>query len=162
MTATRTLQVTAPNDRDIVMTRVFNAPPALVFKAMTTPALVKQWLGVFGGWSLDVCEIDLRVGGIARYLWRNVDGTSMGMRQTYREIVPSERLVCTEAFDDPWYPGEAVSTVVFEDHGATTTMVNTVRYETKAIRDAVLQSPMEGGVSKSYDALDTVLAERAS
>ncbi|MDB5172780.1 MAG: transcriptional regulator, effector-binding domain/component, partial [Phycisphaerales bacterium] len=102
------LKVAAPGDREIAMTRTFNAPRHLVFKALTTPELVKRWLGVFGGWSLAVCEIDLRVGGKYRYLWRGADGAEMGMGGIYREITPPERIVATEAFDQAWYPGDAI------------------------------------------------------
>src|SRR6267143_1460851 len=95
------LQITTPTDREIAMTRVFDAPRRLVYDALTRPELVKRWLGVFGGWSLDVCEIDLKVGGKYRYVWCNADGREMGMGGVYREIVPNERIVNTEKFDDP-------------------------------------------------------------
>src|SRR3954471_17741721 len=106
MRNTGALQVTTPTDREIVMTRVFDAPRRLVFDAFTRPELLKRWLGVLGGWSLEVCEVDLRVGGTYRYVWRGPDGTAMGMRGVHREIVPAERIVATEVFDDPWYEGE--------------------------------------------------------
>ena len=111
MSPTGTLKVTTPTDREIAMTRVFDAPRNLVFEAYTKPELVKRWLGVHAGWSLAVCEIDLRVGGAYRYVWRGPDGTEMGMGGVYREIVPPERIVATETFDQSWYPGEAVSTL---------------------------------------------------
>src|SRR5882672_8441550 len=107
------LQVSTPSEREIAMTRVFDAPRKLVFDAWTKPELLKRWLGVFGGWSLEVCEIDLKVGGKYRYVWRGPDGVAMGMGGVFREIVPAERLVTTETFDDPWYEGEAVGTVTF-------------------------------------------------
>src|ERR1700720_367482 len=97
------LQVTAQSDREIVMTRVFDAPRNLVFDAWTKPELLKRWLGVFGGWALAVCEIDLKVGGAYRYVWRGPDSAEMGMGGVYREIVPAERIVCTEVFDESWY-----------------------------------------------------------
>jgi uncharacterized protein YndB with AHSA1/START domain len=152
------LQVTARGDREIVMTRDFDAPRHLVFDALTIPELLTRWLGVFGGWSMAVCEIDLRVGGSFRYLWRGPEGVEIGMRGVYREIVPAERIVSTELFDDPWYPGEAVGTSVLVERGGTTTLTNTVVYATKEARDGVLKSPMESGMAKGYDALDAVLA----
>jgi uncharacterized protein YndB with AHSA1/START domain len=155
---TETLKITTPSDREIAMTRVFDAPRTLVFDAHTKPELVKQWLGVFGGWSLAVCEIDLRVGGSFRYVWRKSNGREMKMRGVYREIVPAERIVSTEEFDDPWYEGEAVGTLVLVEHAGKTTLTNTVRYESTAVRDAVLASPMEHGVVASYDKLAEVLA----
>ena len=92
------------------MTRVFDAPRSLVFDAWTKPELLKRWLGVRGGWSMVVCEVDLKVGGTYRFVWRGPDKAEMGMGGVYREIVPPERLVATESFDDPWYPGEAFRT----------------------------------------------------
>jgi uncharacterized protein YndB with AHSA1/START domain len=155
------LTITTPSDREIAMTRVFDAPRKLVFEAWTKPELLKRWLGVFGGWSLAVCEIDLRVGGTCRFVWRGADGREMGMSGVYREIVPAERIVSTETFDDPWYEGEAVGTVVFDERGGKTTVTNTVRYASKEVRDAVLKSPMETGIAKSYDKLEELLATPA-
>src|SRR5207247_8670465 len=101
-----TLQLTTPSDREIAMTRVFDAPRKLVFDAHTKPELVKRWLLGPPGWSMPVCEIDLRVGGRFRYVWRrDNDGTQMGMGGVYREIVAPERIVNTEKFDEAWYPG---------------------------------------------------------
>jgi uncharacterized protein YndB with AHSA1/START domain len=105
---TGNLKVTAQGDREIVMTRVFDARRESIFDAYTKPELVKRWLGVFGGWTLPVCEIDLRVGGKYRFVWRNTDGRSMGMGGVYRDVVRPERLVNTEKFDDAWYPGESL------------------------------------------------------
>jgi len=152
------LKITTPTDREIAMTRVFDAPRRLVFDAHTRPELVKRWLGVFGGWSLDVCEIDLKVGGTYRYVWRRPDGAEMGMGGVYREIVPVERIVCTEVFDDPWYEGEALDTTVLIEQGGKTTLTTTVLYASKKIRDAVLKSPMEHGLAASYDKLAELLA----
>ncbi len=151
------LKVTTAGDRAIVMTRDFDAPRALVFDAYTRPELVKRWLGVQGGWSLAVCEIDLRVGGAYRYVWRHPDQPDMGMRGVYREVVAPERIVATEVFDEPWYPGEAVGTVVLIEHGGKTTLTTTIVYESQEARDAVLRSPMEQGVAASYDRLAEVL-----
>ncbi len=151
------LKVTTPSDREIAMTRVFDAPRRLVYDAWTKPELLKRWLGVFGGWTLAVCEIDLRVGGAYRYLWSGPDGAEMGMRGLYREIVPAERIVCTEVFDQPWYEGEAVDTLVFVEEGGKTTATTTVLYASKAVRDAVLKSPMEHGVAAGYDKLEELL-----
>jgi uncharacterized protein YndB with AHSA1/START domain len=152
------LQVTTPSDREIAMTRVFDAPRSMVFDAWTKPELLKRWLGVFGGWSFVVCEVDLKVGGKYRYVWRGKDGNEMGMGGVFREIVRPERLVGTEKFDESWYPGDAVDTTVFVEKGGKTTVTTTVRYESKAARDGVLKSPMEGGVAQSYDKLAEVLA----
>jgi uncharacterized protein YndB with AHSA1/START domain len=153
------LQVTTPSDREIAMTRVFDAPRRLVYDAWTKPELLRRWLGVFGGWEFAVCEIDLKVGGAYRYLWHGPGGNAMGMRGVYREIVPAERIVCTEVFDQPWYEGEAVDTLEFVEQGGKTTATITVRYPSKAVRDAVLQSPMKDGVAAGYDKLAELLAQ---
>ena len=152
------MQVTTPSEREIAMTRVFDAPRSLVFDAWTRPELLKRWLGVRGGWTFAVCEIDLKVGGRYRFVWRGPDGTEMGMGGVYREIARPERLVATEKFDEPWYEGEAVDTTVFVEHGGKTTATMTVLYASREIRDAVLASPMESGVAESYDKLAELLA----
>jgi len=153
------LQVSTPSERGIAMTRVFDAPRNMVFDAWTKPELLKRWLGVFGGWKFAICEVDLKVGGKYRYVWRGSDGKEMGMGGIYREIVRPERIVCTERFDEPWYEGgDALDTTVFVEKGKRTTVTTTVLYASKQVRDSVLKSPMEGGVAKSYDALDDVLA----
>ena len=153
------LQLTAPGEREIVMTRVLDAPRQLVFDALTKPELVRRWLLGPPGWSMPVCEIDLRVGGKYRYVWRqDSDGTEMGMGGVYREIVVPERLVTTERFDEAWYPGEAVGTLVLVEQRGRTTVTQTMRYESREARDAVLKSGMEKGVAASYDRLADLLA----
>jgi uncharacterized protein YndB with AHSA1/START domain len=158
MKNTGDLIVTTPSDREIAMTRIFNAPRHLIYEAWTKPELLKRWLGVFGGWKMTVCEIDLKVGGAYRYVWRGPDGAEMGMRGIYREIVPAERIVCTEVFDVPWYEGEALDTLTFVEQNGKTTATTTVLYASKAVRDAVLISPMEHGVEAGYDQLAKILA----
>ena len=151
------LKVLPQGEREIVITRSFDAPRRLVFEALTRPELLKQWLGVFGGWSLAVCEVDLRVGGAYRYEWHGPDGATMGMRGTFREISPPERIVNTEKFDEAWYPGEAVGTAVLTEKDGRTMLTTTVRYESRQIRDGVLASPMEQGMAAGYRTLDGVL-----
>src|ERR1700716_3212460 len=107
------LIVTTPSDREIAMRRVFNAPRKLVFDAWTKPELVRRWLLGPPGWTMPICEIDLKVGGAYRYVWRKEGVKDMGMGGVFRGIVPPERLVATEKFDDSWYSGEAVDTTVF-------------------------------------------------
>ncbi|PYO40722.1 MAG: ATPase [Gemmatimonadetes bacterium] len=159
MKTAETLTVTTPSDREIVMTRVFNAPRRLVFDAHTKPELVKRWLLGPPGWSMPVCEIDLRVGGKYRYVWRSdSDGTEMGMGGVYREVLAPERIVTTERFDEAWYPGEGVGTLLLVERGGKTTLTNTMRYESRAARDGVLKSGMEKGVAESYDRLAELLA----
>lgn len=153
------LTVSAPGDREIVMTRVFDAPRHLVFEALTQPDLVKRWLGVRNGWTLPVCEIDLRVGGAYRYTWRKeARGAEMTARGVFREIVAPERLVCTEKFDDSWFPGEAINTTVLIEHAGQTTLSVTMLCDSSEGRDTVLKSPMESGVGESYDKMAELLA----
>jgi uncharacterized protein YndB with AHSA1/START domain len=155
-----TLQITTPSDREITMSREFDAPRQLVYEAFTTPALLKRWLLGPDGWALVVCDLDLRVGGKYRYVWkRDRDGVEMGMGGVYREVVPNERIVSTEVFDDAWYPGEAVGTVTFVERAGRTILTQTVLYESKDARDGVLESGMETGVAASYDRLEKILAE---
>ena len=151
-------KLTTRGDREIVMTRCFDAPRALVFDAFTQPELVKRWLLGPEGWSMPICEIDLRVGGSYRYLWRHAQGAEMGMRGGYREIVVPERLVATEKFDESWYPGDAVGTIVLAEQGGKTTLTQTVLYQSREAREAVLKSPMEQGVTAGYDRLEELLA----
>src|SRR5688500_12760331 len=99
---TGNLHVATRGDREIVMTRVFNAPRKLVFDALTEPCLVKRWLTGAPGWTMAVCEIDARPGGAYRYVWRGPDGMEMGMGGVHREVVPPERIVCTQLFDQDW------------------------------------------------------------
>jgi uncharacterized protein YndB with AHSA1/START domain len=153
-----TFNIIAHGDREIVVTRVFNAPRRLVFDAYTKPELVKRWMLGPDGWSMPVCEIDLRAGGMYRYVWKNDrDGSEMGMGGVYREVVVPERIVATEVFDQAWYPGEALDTIVLTEHDGTTTLTQTILYDSRATRDAVLQSPMQTGLAASYDRLEKFL-----
>ena len=152
------LQVTTPSDREIAMTRVFDAPSDMVFDAWTKPELLTRWLGVRGGWTFAVCKVDLRVGGSYRFVWRGPDGTEMGMGGVYREVARPGRLVATEKFDQAWYEGEALDTTTFVEQDGKTTATTTVRYASREVRDGVLKGPMERGVAESYDKLDEVLA----
>jgi uncharacterized protein YndB with AHSA1/START domain len=153
--------IRAQGDREIVMTRVFDAPRQMVFDAYTKPELVKRWLLGPDGWSMPVCEIDLRVGGKYRYVWRNdTNGREMGMGGVYREVIPPERIVGTEKFDEEWYPGEAVGTIALTEQEGKTTLTQTILYDSRETRDAVLKSPMQTGVAASYDRLEKLLSGR--
>jgi len=157
------LKITAAGDRELVMTRAFDAPRKLVYDAHTTPALVRQWLLGPPGWTMPVCEMDVRVGGAYRWEWRkDTDGTTMGMGGVYREVKAPERLVSTEKFDEAWYPGESLNTLVLVENDGRTTLTQTMRYESREARDAVIKSGMEKGVTASYDRLDDVLAATAT
>jgi uncharacterized protein YndB with AHSA1/START domain len=153
------MKIMTHGDREIVITRSFDAPRQLVWDAHTKPELVKRWLLGPEGWSMPVCEIDLRVGGKYRYVWRrDKDGTQMGMGGVFREIEQPERLVATEKFDESWYPGEALDTSVFTESAGKTTLTLTVTYQSKEAREMALKSGMEKGMDAGYKRLDDVLA----
>ena len=161
MKSTYTLAIAAQGERELVMTRTFDAPRDLVFDAMTKPELLRRWLFGPTGWTMTVCEVDLRVGGKYRYEWRKDDGTEMGMGGVYREIVRPSRIATTELFDQDWTGGEASSIAVLEEKSGTTTLTTTMLYASRESRDAVLKSGMERGVAAGYDRLDDIFASIA-
>jgi uncharacterized protein YndB with AHSA1/START domain len=155
------LQVTTPTDREIVMTRVVDAPRDLVFEAMTKPELLRRWMLGPPGWSMPVCENEMKVGGTFRHVWRGPEGQEMAMRGVYREIVPPERIVRTESFEFGCEAqgGEQLGTLVLTEHGDKTTITLKVLFPTKEARDAAFASGMEHGVAAGYERLDEILAE---
>jgi uncharacterized protein YndB with AHSA1/START domain len=157
MTRTGTLTVTTPSDREVAATRVFDAPRRLVFEALTTPDLLKRWMHGPNGWTLAGCEVDLRPGGAFRYVWRKAAGAQIAVSGTFREIVPPSRIVHTEVFDDDWTGGETVVTTTLEERDGKTTLTVTVRYASKAARDAALQTGFTSGMEEAYDTLAGIL-----
>lgn len=155
-------KVTTPSDREIEIRRDFHAPRQLVFDAFTKPELVRRWLLGPEGWTMPVCEIDLRVGGTYRYLWRKAGEKDMGISGVFREVTPPSRLVATEKFDDAWYPGEALDTTVFVEDGEITRTTITVLYESKEARDVARRSGMEYGMAAGYARLEELLAAMPS
>jgi uncharacterized protein YndB with AHSA1/START domain len=154
----RELHVTTPNDFDVVCTRVFDAPVALVFACHTRPELVRRWLLGPPGWSMPECEIDLRVGGRFRYVWRNDEsGNAFALNGTYRQIDRPGRIVHAEAFEGVDMP-EALVTTLFAEEAGRTTMTLTISFASRALREAALATGMTGGMAQSYDRLDGVLA----
>jgi len=150
-------KVTTPSDHEIRMTRLFSAPRHLVFEAMTKPEHVRQWWGRLGeGYSVPVCEIDLRVGGTWRFVNRHPRGEA-AFHGEYREITPPSRLVFTEIFEE--FPDTvSVVTTEFADEGGKTRMTATVRYPSLEVRDMVLATGMSRGAGISYDRLDDLVA----
>jgi uncharacterized protein YndB with AHSA1/START domain len=140
-----------PTDREIVMARVLDAPRRLVFEAWTRPEHLPHWLLGPEGWTMPVCEIDLRAGGAWRFVWRHADGREMAMRGVYREVAPPERLVSTESWGGDW--PETINTLVFSEEDGETTLTCTILYPSKEARDAALETGMKRGVSLSYDRL---------
>jgi len=161
MQNTGTLKVETRGDREVVMTRVFEAPAALVFEAFSRPELLRRWFGP-RGWSLSQCEVDHRVGGAWRFVLRGPDGTETGgMRGVYRELQSPVRSVHTELFEDYADAGESVVTATFDERDDTTTLTAIVEYPSKEVRDFVVASGMEHGAAESYDKLAELLAELA-
>lgn len=148
--------VTLPSDREILITRKFDAPAALVFKAWTTPELVRKWWG-FETSEWLVCEIDLREGGTWRYLTREADGTEVGFHGEYRTIDAPRRIVSTEVFEG--FPdAAALDTIVFDERDGVTTMTINVLHETREHRDGHIASGMEDGMQVSMNRLEDVVS----
>ncbi len=152
-TANRTGETifTTPSDREVAMTRVFDAPRRLVFEAWTNPQHVPHWMLGPEGWTMPVCEIDLRPGGEWHFVWRRANGTEMAMRGQYREIAPPERLVSTELWGGDW--PETLNTLTLTEQDGRTTMTQTVLYPSREARDAALETGMKDGAAVSFDRL---------
>ena len=136
-----TLQIATPTEREVVMTRVFDAPRQLVFDALTRTDLLRRWYGM-PGWSLVVCEIDFRVGGGFHFVSRREGGKDVGQRGVYREIARPGRIVNTEWWDD-WDAGECLVTTVLTEEGGQTVYTCTVLYPSQEVRDTVLKSGLK-------------------
>ncbi|WP_433391723.1 SRPBCC family protein [Micromonospora sp. KLBMP9576] len=152
------LVVYAPGHREIVLSRLFDAPTHLVFAAFTRPDLLVRWYGA-RGWRLIECEVDLRVGGRWRFVSQGPGGELMGQGGTYRQIDPPRRLVFTELFDDQSYPGETLINHEFTELVGRTTVTSTLRYATSQGRDTVLRYPMARGVGESFTRLAALLGQ---
>jgi uncharacterized protein YndB with AHSA1/START domain len=154
-----TFKVTTPSEREICLTRLFDAPRALVFEAMSKPEHIRRWWGCLGeGYSVPVCEMDLRPGGAWRFVNRTPKGETAAFYGVYREIVPPERVVFTEIFEPFPDSGSVVTSVLTEENGKTRLTV-TCLYPSVDVRDMVLKSGMERGAGISYDRLEEVAAE---
>ena len=153
-----TFRVSTPSDREIQITRLFDAPRNLVFEAMNRPEHVRNWWGRLGeGYSVPVCEIDFRVGGAWRFVNRHPRGEA-AFHGVYREIAAPERVVFTEIFED--FPdAESVVTAVLTEEGTRTRLTVSVIYPSREVRDLVVNSGMADGAAISYDRLEDVLAE---
>jgi uncharacterized protein YndB with AHSA1/START domain len=145
-----------PSDTEIEATRVVDAPRELVFDCWTKAEHVTKWMLGPEGWTMPVCEIDLRPGGSWHFKWSRADGCEMEMQGTYEEIAPPERLVSTERWDGDW--PETVNTVVFTELDGQTLVTSTMRYPSKEARDAALGTGMKDGMDMSFARLDAYLA----
>jgi uncharacterized protein YndB with AHSA1/START domain len=153
-TTSRTATVTLPADDQILVTREFDAPRQLVYKAWTTPDLVKRWWHANRG-TATICEIDLRVGGTWRYVMVTDDGFEVAFHGEYREIVPGERIVSTEVYEG-MPEAESVNTVTFGEAGGRTTLTILGQYSSKEHRDAHIASGMEAGLQDAMGLLEQV------
>jgi uncharacterized protein YndB with AHSA1/START domain len=144
-----------PSDREVAWTRSFAAPRERVFRALTEPEHVQRWLLGPDGWTMPVCEMDLRVDGAWRYVWRNGDGVEFAIQGVFREIERPARIVYTESM----MGSEALQTIVLTEEDGITTMVSSLLYGSRAERDAAIATGMEEGTSQSYDRLAEVLAD---
>ncbi len=144
-----------PSDTEFVAIRVFDAPRRLVWDVWTSPEHLPHWLLGPEGWTMPICEVDLRPGGAWRMVWRQADGTEMEMKGIYREVVPPERVVRTEC----WGPGwpETINAVALSETGGKTTLTITVTYPSKEARDAALATGMKGGMDMSFARADEYL-----
>lgn len=148
-----------PSDQEIVVTRIVDAPRRLVFEAHTNPAHLPHWLLGPEGWTMPVCEIDLRPGGAWHFVWRSADGTEMAMRGVYQEVVPPERLVSIESWGGDW--PETLNTLILSEEDGKTRITSRVRYPSKEARDAALKTGMQDGMSAGYDRLAEYLQTMA-
>jgi uncharacterized protein YndB with AHSA1/START domain len=164
MKNSETLKITTPTDNEVQMMRVFDAPRSLIFEAYTNPKFPPQWMLGPEGWTMPLCEIDLRPGGKWHFVWRKSDGTEMAMNGEYREIMPPERLVSTEAWGGDW--PETLNTLVLSETDGRTLARTTILYPSMEARDAATKTGMKEGAAISYDRLeallDSILAQRGS
>jgi uncharacterized protein YndB with AHSA1/START domain len=159
-------QVSLPSDREVLVTRVFSAPRALVYKAYTTPDLVRRWLLGPPGWTMPVCEMDVRVGGKFRWLWQSEeDGSQFGFHGEFKELEVPALIRHTEIYDpgdvggSMGEAGEAMITVSFEERRGVTTLTTRMDFGSKEARDAAMATGMTDGMEMSYQLLDAVLRE---
>ena len=150
--SSHTATVTLPADRQILITRDFDASRHLVFKAMTTPDLVRRWWHARRG-EVTVCEIDLRVGGAWRYVMIATGGVEVGFHGEYLEIVPDERVVSTEVYE-AIPDAQAVNTMTLTENGGRTTLTILVEHDTREARDGHIESGMEDGLQDALDLLE--------
>lgn len=165
MPGSEKLKITTPSDREIVMTRSFDAPRRLVWEAMTKPELIQRWLYLPDGWTMTECSEDVRVGGAYRWVWNApTEDKPWVLSGVYREVVPLERLVRTEIFDFGCVApgGENIATITFTERGGKTTISTTVIYPSKEVRDGMIASGAEQGISAGYDKLEQMLNAAAT
>ena len=151
------LTITTPGDRDVVVTREFDAPRELVFLCYSKPELIRRWYGM-PDWKMTVCEIDFRVDGKWRFVTVAPNGYEMGSQGLYTAIVAPERIDQTEYYDDDWTKGGSANSVVFTEKDGRTTSTLTVTYSSPEARAAAVATPMATGMEIGFKRLDALLA----
>jgi uncharacterized protein YndB with AHSA1/START domain len=155
-------EVSLPSDREVKVVRSFKAPRALVYQAYTEPKLMKRWLTAMPGWSMPVCEMDVRVGGAYRWRWRSDDGAEFGFTGVFRDVEPAARLAHTQVYDPGDMGGdmgdESLITVEFSEKEGVTTVTTLMDFGSKEARDAAVATGMTDGMEMSYARLDDMLA----
>jgi len=144
-----------PTDREVVVTRVVNASRSLVFETFTDPRHIQQWMIGPEGWTMPVCEMDLRPGGAWRYVYRKADGSEMTLTGRCLEIAAPERFVATESWGPEW--PESINTLVLTEHAGQTTITMTLTYPSREARDAALKTGMKEGMDQGFARLDEML-----
>ncbi len=164
-----TMKITTPTDREILVSRSFNAPLQAVWDAMSKTELLRQWLFGPPGWKMTICDEDTRVGGKFHWGWSGPDGKEMSMRGEYRELTPPSgaateaRIVRTERFDFgcPEQAAEQLCTLILKEADRQTHLTLSIVYPSKEARDGALASGMEHGMASGYDRLDNIFATRS-
>lgn len=156
------MTVAMPSDREIAVTRVFDAPRTRIFECWTTPDLVKQWLTGPPGWSFETCTVDLQPRGQYRFVWKDQNGNTLGLTGMFLSIVPPGRLVSTEKFDQDWTGGETRVTTVFAETDGRTTLQQTIQFSSQAARDAAASGGMTQGMEMGFERLAQFLAGQSS
>ena len=152
-----TLEISTPSNREVMLTRTFDAPRDFVFRALTEPALLKRWYGR-AGWSMIVCDIDLKVGGAWHFVVSRPDGKKIGQLGVYQEIDQPTRIVNTENWED-WDAGECLVTTELTEIDRRTTFQSTILFPSQEVRDIVVKAGLEHGAAESYTKLDELLVQ---
>ena len=159
-------QVSLPSDTEVRVTRDFKAPRTLVWQAHTDPKLFQRWIGGYPGWSMPVCEMDVRPSGKYRWRWRaDADGKEFGFHGDYREVDAPSKIVCAEYYDPGSFGGAmstnpAITRTTFTEKNGVTTLVVLIAYDSKETRDAAISTGMTDGMEASYERLDKLVAEQ--
>lgn len=155
MKSSAALEITTPTEREVVLKRIFDASRELVFDALTTPELLKRWYGPTG-WTLILCEIDLKVGGNWHFVVERPDGKKIGQKGVYHEVIRPERIVNTESWED-WDPGETLVRTTLVEIDQKTTLTSTSLFPSQEVRDIILKSGLDDGAKQSYQRLADLL-----